>query len=112
MHGDLTRGCENIFGRELTSVFFNVLKCKHCGGITEVIPGNPNSYTKWCCDQAREDEELKADAKAISRLKSRGYQVIKAKLRRCPKCGSAAIIMFTADEDLCTDCNYSFFPGE
>lgn len=113
MYGDLTKDCEKIFGRELTAVFSKGLKCKHCGGITEVIPGNnPNGYTKYCCDQAREDEELKADAKAISRLKSRGYQVIKAKLRRCPACGSPNIIMFTGDEDLCTDCRHTFFPGD
>lgn len=87
-------------------------KCKYCGGITEVIAGNPNGYTKYCCDQAHEDVEEEIDKKAISRLKSRGYQVTKAKLRRCPECGGASIIMFTGDEDLCTDCNKTFFHGE
>lgn len=105
MYGDY-EGIMRNFG----TVFSNALKCKHCGGITEVIPGNPNSYTKWCCEQAKEDEELKADAKAIARLKSRGYQVTRSKVRRCPNCGSASLIMFTADEDLCTDCKNTF-PG-
>ncbi len=88
----------------------NPSRCKHCGGIPKIIDPGYTAYTKWCCEQAKEDEELKVDAKAISRLKSRGYQVVKSKVRRCPNCGSAALIMFTADEDLCTDCKNTF-PG-
>lgn len=111
MYGDLERDYEKMALVDFAR-FYGRPKCEHCGGTTEVIPGNPNSYTKWCCDQAREDVEVEADKKAISRLKARGYQVIKAKLRRCPACGSPNIIMFTGDEDLCTDCRHTFFPGD
>jgi hypothetical protein len=66
------------------------LACKYCGGHycgrhTEMIPGNPNVYTKWCCEQAKEDVEVALDKKDISRLLGRGYRVIK--LKYCQKDG-------------------------
>lgn len=99
--------------RNLNIAITKAFSCKHCGGISEITPGNPNGYTKWCCDQAKEDIELERDKKDISRLESRGYQVTKKPpVRSCPKCKSTNIIMFSADEDACNDCWYVFFPEQ
>jgi hypothetical protein len=102
MYNDI-RDYEKI-AREFTAVFSNALKCKHCGGVSEIISGNPNSYTKWCCKQAKEDVELKLDKKAIDRLRSRGYTVSDTKKKLCPDCHCDDVVMFTADEDWCLNC--------
>lgn len=43
-----------------------------------------------------------ADFKHILKLAAAGHP------KKCPRCGSLAVIMFTADLDLCRECNHQF----
>lgn len=65
-----------IEGYHHAAVVFGPPPCRFCGGSSHSTTGD-YPYWVWCCDEAKEESDMAEDDRAISRLRSRGYQVKK-----------------------------------
>lgn len=68
---------------------------------------------KWSTDDKEEIivliEEKTYGHKEALKLRDELIEILKKK-KTCPKCSSTRIIMFSADDDICQDCN-QVLPG-